>query len=324
MITTKKKLKLIKACFGEYKLSADSNNASVVCSACLSAGKVTSKKKLSIDLKEGIYHCWVCEVKGRNVGVLALNYVNQVDAAKNLKKIYRKKNEKPDVLEEAAKERISLPDDFKLIYNLQNTRMYSKHFQYLLDRGFTQNKMKKFRIGVSEELGFSNRVIFPSFDHDQNLNYFISRSIDPKSTFRYKNAKCERKNVIFRQIDLDMSKELILTEGVFDLVNCPENSTCILGSWISSEYLLFKEIVKNQTPVILCFDPDAKSKTMKIAKLLHAYCVDVKISQHDINGKDFGDMSKSEVNYFISTAKRYDNASRLGYLINELHSGSIY
>ena len=45
--------------------------------------------------------------------------------------------------------------------------------------------------------------------------------------------KQREKNVIFRNIDLDMKKKLILTEGVFDLVNAPKNSTCMLGSWLS-------------------------------------------------------------------------------------------
>ena len=72
MITRKQKLQLVKSCFGEYKLSASGNNASVVCASCLNSGKITKKKKLSIDLKNGIYHCWVCESKGRNVGNLAL------------------------------------------------------------------------------------------------------------------------------------------------------------------------------------------------------------------------------------------------------------
>ena len=40
--------------------------------------------------------------------------------------------------------------------------------------------------------------------------------------------------------------------------------------------------------------------------------------------KDFGSMTEQEVNYYLSTAKQYDNADRIGYLINEISSGSIF
>ena len=92
--------------------------------------------------------------------------------------------------------------------------------------------MKRLRVGVSSEFLFKDRVIFPSFDMSQNLNYFVSRTIDPDVSFKYRNFKGKKKDIVFREIDVDFTKELILTEGVFDLVHCPENSTCILGSWI--------------------------------------------------------------------------------------------
>ena len=74
--------------------------------------------------------------------------------------------------------------------------------------------------------------------------------------------------------------------------------------------------------MILCLDPDARYKSIEIGRKLNSYCVDVKISQH--LDRDFGDMSEEEVNYFISTAKPYDNAERIGYLISELRSGSMF
>ena len=88
-----------------------------------------------------------------------------------------------------------------------------------------------------------------------------------------------------------------------------------INNWI-------KKIVKNSTPVILCFDEDAKDKTQKIAKMLHEYCVPVKLTQHV--GKDFGDMSKEEVNYWLKEAKPFNNVDRISYLIKNIKSGSMY
>ena len=85
---------------------------------------------------------------------------------------------------------------------------------------------------------------------------------------------------------------------------------------------MFQEIIKNRTPVILCLDYDAIEKTQKIAKQLHEFCIPVKISQH--KGKDFGDMSKEEVEYYIKESKPYDNVDRLTYLIKNISSGSMF
>jgi DNA primase len=322
MITIKEKIKLIHSCLGKSKMSNDGNNVNVVCPICEQNNTtVPTKKKLSINLEKGIYHCWVCESKGSNVGRLCLNFSSNRDSAQTLNTMFKKHNEK-EVVSEKPKNKPKLPKDFKLVYNLDNNRKFKKHFHYLEKRGFDKIKMKKFRIGVSSEYPFTNRVIFPSFDLNQNLNYYISRSIDPKEKIRYRNFNGKRKDVIFRQIDVDFNKHLILTEGVFDLVNCPTNSTCVLGSWISEEYYLFKQIVKHKTPVTLCFDPDAKEKTFKIAKKLYEYCVDVKITQN--KHRDFGDMTQKEVSNHILTAKPYDNAIRITYLLSEISSGSMF
>ena len=96
-----------------------------------------------------------------------------------------------------------LPEDFRLIYNCRNNKIFKKHYEYLRVRGFTEKKMKQFRIGVSKTYPFINRVIFPSFDLDLNLNYFISRSINPSEYIRYRNFNGKRKELIFRHCDID-------------------------------------------------------------------------------------------------------------------------
>ena len=72
MVTDSQKIKMLSKCFGRYSISNDGKNASVVCPYCASKGKITEKKKLSISLDSGVYHCWVCETKGRNIGRAAL------------------------------------------------------------------------------------------------------------------------------------------------------------------------------------------------------------------------------------------------------------
>ena len=79
MITVKEKIRLIESCFGKSKLSNDNKNIVVFCPVCKSQGK--DKFKLAIGVEKGMYHCWVCETKGKNVGQLALKYSIQKKAA---------------------------------------------------------------------------------------------------------------------------------------------------------------------------------------------------------------------------------------------------
>jgi DNA primase len=319
MITVKEKIRLIESCFGKAKLSNDNKNVVAFCPVCKSQGK--DKFKLAIGIEKGMYHCWVCESKGRNIGRLALKYSNQKKAATELYSYFKTDKEDEQQLRLEEEKTVKLPEDFRLI---ATDRGHAAKLAraYLENRGFTKEDIWNFRVGISNQYGYKNRIIFPSFDSEQNLNYYTARTIDPKIKRRYQNCNVSRKDIVFREFDIDFSKELILVEGVFDLLHTPDNSTCILGSWIDKKYKIFHEIIKNQTPVVLCFDHDAIDKTQKIAKMLYEYCVPVRISQH--SKKDFGDMSKKEVNYYISNSKPYDNVSRMTYLINEIRSGSIF
>jgi len=318
MITVKEKIRLIESCFGSAKITADNKNAVVFCPECNIHGK--EKRKLAIGIENGVYHCWVCENKGRNIGRLAIKFSLQKKAAYLLYDCFKKGDKDLKSAIEETKT-ITLPEDFRLIAK-SSGRESKIARSYLKNRGFEEADIWSFRLGVSNKYGLRNRIIFPSFDELQNLNYYTARTYDKKQKRRYQNCSVSRKDIIFKEFDIDFSKELVLVEGVFDLLHTPWNSTCILGSWIDRKYKIFQKIIENKTPVTLCFDRDALSKTQKIAKALHEYCVPVKISYH--GNKDFGDMTKNEVDYWLKAAKPYDNVNRISYLINDIRSGSIF
>ena len=229
MFTVTQKLKLIENCFGNYYLANGGKDVSIVCPFCKDKGKITSKKKLSINIESGVYHCWVCESKGRNIGRAAFKFSTSRENARKLSDVYGGFTKESVQQEE---EKVCLPDDFKLLTNLNNRglKKYRNHIRYLKSRGLSNDHSHRFCIGVSDSYEYQNSVIFPSHDVNGDLNYFISRSIDSKNHRRYKNCEVSRKEIIFRHFNLDFTKELILVEGVFDLTSTPENSTCILGS----------------------------------------------------------------------------------------------
>ena len=79
------------------------------------------------------------------------------------------------------------------MYQVKENRMWKQHVSYIKSRGFDYEDMCRFRIGVSSEFEFKDRIIFPSFDVDQNLNYYIARSINKEAYRKYKNCKASFK-----------------------------------------------------------------------------------------------------------------------------------
>lgn len=319
IVTKQQKINLLESAFGESVLANSGKNISVVCPLCRNNSRASSKKrKLSICLDKGIYHCWVCEAKGKNVGSFAFR-LGFTDSA-TLNKISKAFNIQIEESDDHEKV-ILLPRDFSMLY-LDNSRQAMIAKRYLHKRGCTPDDLLRFKIGISSESDFVNRVIIPSFSKDMKLNFFLSRSYDETSIRKYKNCDGKKTEIIFNEYMIDWSKPVVLVEGVFDAMKSIKNTIVILGSWIDETHYVFQKIVKNNTPVILGMDPDAIEKSMKIAKNLSSFGIDVKICNHEEN--DFGSMAKEEVKYYIENAKKYDISDRITYLIKNISSGSIF
>ena len=65
-------MSLVKRVFGVTEISRDKLNVAVKSPKCASLG--TTKKKLVIKLDDGMYHCWVCGLKGRKIDRLFQKY----------------------------------------------------------------------------------------------------------------------------------------------------------------------------------------------------------------------------------------------------------
>jgi hypothetical protein len=319
MQTTTKKIQFLTTCFGEdYKVSRDGNNISFVCPSC---SRGSQKKKLSICLETFMCHCWICNLKGKTPYKIIKQYISSDLALKFLNDF----NIDVKNYECEKEEKLNFPGEYTLFANIDN--LYDPDdrdcLRYLTSRGVTREKMWYHKIGKFKGHKWARRVVFPSFDSEQNLTFFVSRSIDDTSFIKYKNCSADKTKIIFDEIRLDYNKELIIVEGVFDLVKCPENATCILGSNLRPEHALFQKIVKSQTPVILGLDSDMLSKSYSIAKLLNSYGVQVKIL--NLEGyNDIGSMTEEIVRQKCLEAPIYSRHNRLQHLIGTINSGSIF
>ena len=321
IITIKDKIEVIEKYFGKGNISGNEKNISVSCPNCRNNSKNSSnKKKLAISLETGIYHCWVCEIKGRNIGIPAKRYLN---VSKNeMIEIIQTFDIKDKKDEEEEKVFINLPQDYELLIN-NDTRYGRIAKKYLQSRGLHVSDLIKYKIGLSSQNEFINRVIIPSHDDNLKLNFYLSRTVTDDSFLKYKNCLIKRKDIIFNEHLIDWESPLTIVEGVFDAIKVEGNVVPMLGSWMDENYYLFQKIVMNQTPVILALDPDAKDKEAKIANSLIEYGIDAYTVDQNYE-KDFGDMSKDEAKEIISNIKKYEKTDRMIYLIQSIKSGSIF
>ena len=318
--TKQQKIELLESAFGESTLANSGKNISVICPACKENSKNSSKKKkLSVCLEKGIYHCWVCESKGKNVASFA-NYYGSID--KNVySEIVQVFNLDMSLKEQEEKKEIFIPSDFSLLYT-DSTRKGKIAKRYLRKRGLTPGDLLRFKIGISGEKDFINRIIIPSFSECMKLNFFLSRTYDKNQIIKYRNCDGKKSEIIFNEYLVDWQKEVVLVEGVFDAIKSTSNTVPVLGSWIDQNHKIFQKIVQEASDVVLAFDPDAMHKTVKIAKNFAEYGINVRITQN--KDRDLGDMTKEEAFNCIKSAKKYEISNRLTYLIKNINSGSIF
>jgi len=320
IITLKQKKDLIVSIFGEGSTSGDGKDIAVFCPICKKSPKSKKKRKLSISIETGIYHCWVCESKGKSLAKLIKYEIPNFKDLEKVREFFGSEITEGEAAEEEV--RLSLPEDFRLVTveNVRSSRIIKK---YLFNRGMTEEDLYRFKVGFSEEFGFENRAIFPSLDEDLNLNFYVTRSVDEKVKFaKYRNCDASKKDIIFNEHLINWKKPVIIVEGIFDAVKAGPNSIPVLGSWIDMNHQVFKKLVQNNSDVLLGFDPDAREKEMKVAKNLFQQGLNVKIIQN--KEKDLGDHTHEEVKNLIQNAKPFDNIERMRYLIGGIRSGSMY
>jgi len=232
-------------------------------------------KKLTINVKTELWNCFVCETRGRSLVRLLIksgnhNYASILKKNKyhdfDLDKIFNTQKEQEE------KKDLLLPKKYQPIFNNQNKEFFKPAIDYLYKRGLQQEDILRYDIHYSIT---EQRVLFPSYDENEELNYYVGRSINPREKIKYSNATIPKKNVIFNEHLIKWNEELYLVEGIFDCIASRKNAVPILGSSLNEGFKLFKKIVRNKTKVIMALDSDARRKSINIADKLINFGVDV-------------------------------------------------
>ena len=320
MVTVTKKLSFIRRVFGAFKVDNAYENVAVVCPFCETS---SGKKKLSIDLNTWQYHCWVCGSKSKNLTTL-LRRFHDASLTDEFCQTFKVENIGKSESENTVEIKVSLPEGFIFLGDSMKSRDPDVRscIRYLSSRGIGEKEIWRFGLGTARTGYFRRRIIIPSFDFDGDLNYFVGRAIDPEVRRKYVNASTKKSEIIFNEISINWKRELVIVEGPFDLMKSIDNSTCLLGSSISTESYLFKKIASNRTPVILALDSDMRKKINKIAKLLNSFDCSVRVVYLD-DDRDIGSMTKIEAVKKINSAQQWDRNMFLKAKIGDISSGSI-
>lgn len=312
MKTLSEKINFITRVFGQYEIARNEKNIAVKCPFC----KKQDKKKFVIRLEDYACHCWRCGSHSRNL-IFIIKQKSPQHLQEYINEYYV--GDKTKINDNSEQLCVSLPSDFQLLMMCENySPEYYSILRYLNNRDISQEDMWKYKFGISRDSRWVSRVIVPSFDVNGVLNHFVARGINNKVFPKYDMPDVTKTSIVFNELFVDWTKQLVLCEGVFDAFNCGENATPLLGSDLSEESYLFEKIIVNNTPIALALDEDMRyTKTPKVIKKLEQYNISTVLV--DIKD-DPGSMSKQQFQDALGNAKQLTwsqvTQDRLNRLIN--------
>jgi DNA primase len=252
------------------------------------------KGNLEVNTERLIYKCWSCgDSHGTHgpVGKLIDLWGN-----KKQKKIFDLINPKDDEIIKPKIKKIRLPEGYTKFKDSNPILIHHKEaYNYLKKRGVTNDIIEKFDIGYTVEGDFKNRIIIPSYNSKNELNYFIARSW-VKTKMKYKNPTIPKDTIIFNESRIDFNKDIYLLEGAFDFIFV-ENSIPLLGKHVSP--LLFERLYNEaKQNIIIALDGDAFTDAQKLFHELNGGTLFGRIKLLELpKDKDVADL-KGQINEF--------------------------
>jgi DNA primase len=254
------------------------------------------KRKLEVCIEPPyMWHCWTCDAKGRGLhSLLGRMHASRDDIVK-LKKIVGEERQKPsynifesvikDGLDEDSKqekqEALQLPQEFKSLIYDDKTIEYKLAARYAKKRHLTWCDIIKYNIGYCGRGKFANRLVFPSYDANNNLNFYSCRSYSDGG-YKYQNSEFSKDIIGFENL-VDFDFPIYLCEGALDAISLRRNAIPLFGKTLSHK--LKSAIIQSKCPEInIVLDDDALTSAIDIAEYLTSVGKVAKLVQ--LRGKD--------------------------------------
>lgn len=288
-----KMIKILSVFLGEPK-NIDNGNSfqyQFNCPSCIEkyGESERSKHNLEINVCKNVYQCWKCSSSGNDdmhgkISKLFRLYGNEQlwseykECLDNIRssELYKLNYTKDDFKandNEDIKEYLEFPNTYH-IFKEDKSEECIRGLNYLLDRGIGWDIIKKYKIGYttwdSKNPLVSNRIIIPSFNEYNELNYWVGRDFTLKSKLKYWNAKAEKKDIIFNECMINWDSDITLCEGPFDYLGINLNCIPLLGKALSSDFLIYKKLFeKANANINIWLDGDAIETVYHLYKILN-------------------------------------------------------
>ena len=253
---------ILEDIFGDYKNHNDYRcQVSFDCPVCSHEIKGLEhgdgKGNLEVNYKYNVYKCWVCaETYGTHGSIYKL--IKKFGNKKHLKKYELLRPEQTEDGSNRVYKPVKLPEDFipfkDASMGLKMTPYYKQAYNYIKKRNITDLMLQIYNIGFCYKGIYENRIIIPSYDEDNRINYFIARSYLNNTKMKYKNPEAQKEIIIFNEKLINWDETIYIVEGAFDSIFIP-NAIPMLGKFMSDH--LFKKLYDNAKKIVIVLDPDA-------------------------------------------------------------------
>lgn len=231
------------------------------------------KGNLEVNYLKGVYNCWACAETNGTKGRLYSLF--KKFAPENLMRDFLSLrlsfDDKYQFIFEPQKPKVILPQEFIALATTKRYELLKPAYNYLYKRGINDEIINKHNIGYCFTGKYANRVVFPSYDVEGELNYYVTRLINDKKEFskiKYLNSEGDKTAIIFNEKLINWDKTVFLVEGVFDHVILP-NSIPLLGKKMYDK--IFSELYfKSTKQIVIILDPDANSDAINIFNKLNS------------------------------------------------------
>lgn len=254
---------LIRDVLGDEKQHYESKGQiSFDCPVCAAEKGVEGdgKGNLEVNYFRGVYKCWACSETSGTQGVLGKLF--DQFGNKKQRQLWELLKPEDESEKEKPKIKVRLPQGYTKFKD-SNIRFipHREAINYLYSRGITDEMIEKYDIGYTVTGDYAYRIIVPSYDIEEELNYFVGRAWVPKK-MKYKNPAVPKDEIIFNESRIDWEKDVYLCEGVFDAFFLP-NPIPMLGKMLSNK--LFENLYeKVQGDIHICLDGDAWDNALRL------------------------------------------------------------
>lgn len=265
-------LNILNSFLGEPHFhNEDSGQLQYDCPACsFNKGLLNGdgKHNLEVNYLKNKFRCWSC-YDSDNMGGSVIKLIKRFGTIQNLKD-YSLVNPiiQNEELTTLPSEVITLPEDYvELSICSKDFPKYKEVTSYLKYRGITDEIISKYKIGFTLVGKFANRIIIPSYNLNNELDFFIARSFLKWGKPKYLNPEFKKTLIHFNESMINWDATIYLVEGAFDGIVCP-NPIIILGKVVSDK--LFYDLQYKATGlVVIAFDGDAYNDAVRLYKQLN-------------------------------------------------------